>query len=103
MFSASPGQIEAEFIRWVRIPAGLAVQVCRIEWDGPYTSHSHWETFQILPLQASVSKQQSALQRLRRRKKYFGTCRDCGEWQPSGWMHDARICQGCAPHYGVIY
>lgn len=103
MFSESPGQIEAEFIRWVRVPDGLALQVCRIVWEGAHTPHSVWDTFEILPLHAGSELQQSALQRLRRSKKYFGTCRDCGQWQPRGWMHDARICQGCAPHYRVIY
>jgi formylmethanofuran dehydrogenase subunit E len=39
-----------------------------------------------------------------RKKQFFGRCQECGELNPSGWMHDSKICQHCAEtNHGVVY
>lgn len=40
----------------------------------------------------------------RRRLRTFRTCSLCGEHNPPEWMHDARVCQGCASSkLGILY
>lgn len=37
-------------------------------------------------------------------RRFFMPCRECGEKQPKGWMHDSKICQCCASkNHGVVY
>jgi rRNA maturation endonuclease Nob1 len=42
--------------------------------------------------------------RISKLKKYFQRCQECDKLKPVGWMHDSKICQGCAQKkHGVVY
>ena len=94
-----------DFIRTVPFPdGGTVVEVCVISWPHPHEPESTWVTAAELPPGATAAEHDRAVAKVLRDRKYFRVCRDCGERKPVGWMHDIKICQGCAEkHHGVCH
>ena len=91
-----------EFIRVERDADQVRIMVCKIHWDGPYTPVSTWVIGMELPATATETKVNSATASILEDVRYFRVCRECEQRKPVGWMHDDRICQGCAEaNHGV--
>jgi len=96
--------LRKEFIRIDKTGSGVEVHVCTISWEGSHTPVSKWVRGQELRREASKAEIDKAVALLLEDTQYFRVCRECDERNPIGWMHDERICQGCAErNHGVVY
>ena len=96
----------AQFLRTVPSApdGGTVIEVCEISWPHPHEPEGTWVTVTELPAGASQERIDRQISKILRNRKYFRVCQECGERKPVGWMHNARICQGCAEkHHGVCY
>ena len=92
-----------EFIRVEKGESEVGLLVRTIDWEG-HTPFSIWEDAISLPATASDEDIQSASVRILDDPAYFRICTGCNERNPNGWMHDDKICQGCAQeNHGIIY
>ncbi len=95
-------EIKREFIRVA--PSGRRVQVAMISWNGPHTPSTEWVNFRSIPENTTPDEIEKAMNQALARKSYFLRCQTCKQLNPLGWMHDDRICQGCAERdLGVDY
>ena len=93
-----------EFVRVESAEKELRIFIREIRWDGPYTPISTWALARTLPATSSESEIENAITRSLEDDGYFKVCNECGERKPLGWMHDGRICQGCAEvNHGVVH
>ena len=93
-----------EFVRVDRTDKKLQILVRKIRWEGPHTPISTWVIGKSLPATASEAEIEEATARILEDSGYFQVCNECGERKPFGWMHDGRICQGCAQtSHGIVY
>lgn len=93
-----------EFFRIERETQETRILVRMISWDGPYTPVSKWVPGLTLSDDASATDVDEAISTLLQDPKFFCLCEECSERKPVGWMHDERICQGCASrNHGVVY
>jgi len=100
----SDTDLRKEFIRIDETAARVQILVRRISWDGPATPVSDWVVGRELPEGATETEVEEALTLLLENSEYFRECAECRERNPVGWMHDERICQGCAQrNHGVVY
>ena len=59
---------------------------------------------QDLPATATETEVTSATANILDDARYFRVCRECEQRKPAGWMHNDRLCQGCAEAvHGVVY
>lgn len=94
-----------EFTR-ARIDGAVVVlEVQLISWAaGPHCPESTW--VEVKRLASGTDTLETARQRrqLLERRRYFRICARCSERNPVGWMHDSRLCQGCAERtLGVVH
>ena len=93
-----------EFVRVERDADQVRIMVREIHWDGPHTPVSTWVLGQELPVTATETEVNSATLSILDDARYFRPCRECEQRKPVGWMHDDRICQGCAEaNHGVVH
>lgn len=94
-------EIRQEFIRVNR--PGNRLEVMTISWDG-HTPTSTWVLFEELPDNAGPAEIEAAMDRALTSKLFFNRCHRCEQIKPLGWMHDSKVCQGCAERYdGVVH
>jgi len=97
-------ELREEFVRVDRTDKKIHILVREIRWDGPHTPVSTWAVGKSLLATASEAEIEEATARILEDDGYFLTCHECSERKPLGWMHDGRICQGCAQtSYGIVY
>ena len=102
--SNNDAQIIKEFIKVEKTDVYVKILVKHISWSGPHEPHSEWMEEDTLPGKVSQSEIQDAVKRVLENGRHFGVCQECGERNPTGWMHNDRICQGCAQaNYGIVY
>ncbi len=93
-----------EFLKVDRTESGIRILVRRIRWNGPAEPVSTWVVGQDLHPAATKAETEAAARGILEDDHYFRVCRECGERNPLGWMHDEAICQGCASdNHGVVY
>ena len=93
-----------EFVRVERAQNEVQILVRQIRWEGPHTPVSTWAVGKSLPGTASEAEIEDAANRILEDDAYFQVCNECGERKPHGWMHDGRICQGCAvANHGIVH
>lgn len=96
-------EVMREFLRTLRTPDYLLIEVLTITWEGAHTPISTWKPGVTRPATTPENKVQQAQQRLLNTRRWFKVCQECGERQPNGWMHDSKMCQGCAEKHGVVF
>ncbi len=97
-------ELRKEFIRIETTQNEVQILVREIRWEGPHTPISTWAVGKSLPATASEIEIENATARILEDGGYFQVCNECGEHKPLGWMHDGRICQGCAvANHGVVH
>jgi hypothetical protein len=93
-----------EFVRVERTESRVRIRVREIRWKGPHTPVSTWAIAQDLPGTATEAEADAAAASILHDSRYFLTCHECGKRNPLGWMHNGRICQGCAEaNHGVVH
>jgi hypothetical protein len=97
-------EIIKEFVSIEEIEGEVVLSVRIIEWDGPHAPISHSVEVRRFAGHAGDDITKKAIKAVLRKKQFFGRCQECGELNPSGWMHDSKICQHCAEtNHGVVY
>ena len=81
------------FVRVRRGDDALVIEVREITWDGQ-TPVESWAVVRLMELSAFPSEVEAARTGALQDAHYFGTCSECGERCPRGWMEGA-VCQGC--------
>lgn len=94
-------EIRNDFIRIERTDGSVEIHVLRIGWDGQIPV-DRWELAVTLNHPVNEFIIQREIEKIFDRKRYFKTCDDCGERNPSGWM-DGRICHECQEKQGVVF
>lgn len=93
-----------EFVRIEWTDDRVRIFVREIHWDGPHTPVSTWVDAGDLPATATETEASAAAARVLEDARYFRVCRECEQRKPVGWMHNGRICQGCAEvNHGVVH
>ena len=94
-------EIKLEFIRLS--PDGSHLQVKTISWNGHVPTDA-WIDYDPISEDASPTNVDAAMNKALADTRYFSRCQKCQTLKPDGWMHDSKICQGCAQqHLGVAY
>jgi hypothetical protein len=89
--------------------ARAAIGWLDIEWGGPGTPvevlRDRVELMVGSDRAASIRRLEAALGAARQaRRRHLARCASCGKLFVPGYMHDDRLCQGCAPReLGVVY
>ena len=97
-------ELREEFIRIEKTQGGIQILVREIRWEGPHTPISTWAIARTLPATASESEIENIVACVVGDRGYFRACLECGEKKPIGWMHNERICQGCAEaNHGIVH
>jgi len=91
------------FIRQKAVGDSVHLLVCVINWDGPATPITRWKVAARINVTDSEEKLDAEIELILRDKRYFGICKECGERNPTGWMHSNELCQSCAEKFGVVY
>jgi len=96
--------LRKEFIRVHEKDAGVQISVCTIGWEGPHTPVSKWVVGREFHGDVNAVDLGEATTLLLEDTQYFRICQECGERNPVGWMHDKRICHGCAQrNHRIVY
>lgn len=84
---------------------GVAVlQVLVITWLNPGHPQTSWHSLLTLDDPTDSSAILAARRKVLEDRRYFAVCQECSERNPTGWMHDRKICQGCAQrNHRVVY
>lgn len=97
-------ELRKEFIRVEKSEEKVEISVREIRWEGPHAPIHTWAVGKSLPATASEAEIEKATAVILEDDGYFQVCDECGERKPLGWMHDGRICQGCAvANHGVVH
>jgi hypothetical protein len=97
-------QITKEFIKIEKGHTSMKLFVKEIVWEGPHTPTENWILISKVGSDVDKPKVDEMVRAILMNEKYFKTCGECGEIKPDGWMHDNKICQGCATkNHGVVY
>jgi hypothetical protein len=98
-------ELREEFVRLEERPDGrcdVLIQV--IHWPHPHTPSAEWVLWKRLHEPGSGTEREVIARQALKDERFFGTCKECGERNPKGWMHSASLCQGCAQgNHGVVY
>jgi hypothetical protein len=91
--------------QFIRISAsGNRLEVGTISWDGPHTPTNKWVDFGPIPKTAGAVEINALMGKTLVCKRFFRRCETCKMLKPLGWMHDTKICQGCAERdLGVVH
>ena len=82
----------------------VTVLVYTIKWLTPYRPRSQWVVARRRSSLDSEAEARVLVEEVLRDPALFGTCEECGDHNPRGWMHSAILCQGCAlTGHGVVY
>lgn len=94
-----------EFTRAREEGVDVVLEVRVIDWEaGPHTPHANWIEVGRIAVGSDAAMISGARGRLLKRRRFFRVCSLCAERTPVGWMHDSRICHGCAERtLGVVY
>ena len=93
-----------EFIRVEARGDRIQVLVCEVSWDSPYEPVSTWTPAKKLPSGSPPEEVAAVVEGLVHDRRYFQVCTECSVRKPAGWMHDEKLCQGCAQRVlGVVY
>ena len=103
--SRDPARSAEEFVRLVRArDEEVTVLVYTTKWLTPYTPRSQWVVAGRRSSLDSEAEARMLVEEVLRDPAFFGTCEECGDHNPRGWMHSAILCQGCAlTGHGVVY
>jgi hypothetical protein len=94
-------EIKLEFIR--SSSDGSRLQIKTISWDGHVPTDA-WINYDSVSEDASPADVDAAMNKALADTRYFSRCQKCQTLNPDGWMHDSKICQGCAePYLSVAY
>jgi hypothetical protein len=97
-------QITKEFIKVEKGKTSTKLFVKKITWEGPHTPTENWISISEVGSNSDKAAVDEMIKAILMNEKYFKTCEESGEINPEGWMHDHKICQGCAAkHHGVVY
>jgi hypothetical protein len=97
-------QIIKECIKVEKTDLYVKILVEHTSWLRPHEPYSEWMEGETLPGKVSQSEIQDAVKRVIENHRHFRVCQECGDRKPTGWMHNDRICQGCAEaNYGIVY
>lgn len=97
-------EVIKEFIHVERKENALVFYATIIEWEGSHTPVS--EPVEVYRSEELLNEKeiQNRVMEITRMRSFFLRCTECGELNPVGWMHDEKICQGCAQmNHGIIY
>jgi hypothetical protein len=104
MVKMNQQQIIKEFIKVEKGNTSTKLFVKEIKWESPHTPTEDWILISEVGFYADKAKVDEMIKAILMNEKYFKTCEECDEINPDGWMHDNKICQGCATkHHGVVY
>jgi len=83
----------------------LVLEVAVISWRaGPHTPETNFVEVCRMAIHTAPEEISRARRALLDRRRFFKVCSMCHERNPVGWMHDAKVCQGCAErHLGVVH
>jgi hypothetical protein len=99
-----PQRILKEFIKIEKCKTSTQLFVKEIIWESPHTPTENWILISEVDSNSDKATVDEMIKAILMNEKYFKTCKECGEINPDGWMHDNKICQGCATkHHGVVY
>ena len=92
-------------MRLVRTRDGeVTLLVYTTKWLTPYTPRSQWVVARRRSSPDSEAVGKALVEEVLRDPAFFGTCGECGDHNPRGWMHSESLCQGCAQTgHGVVY
>ena len=97
-------QIKREFFKIEKGKILTKLFVKGIKWEGPHSPTAKWTLINEVDSNSDTEKVDEMIKAILMNEKYFKTCEECGEINPDGWMHDDKICQGCAEkNHGVVY
>jgi len=96
--------LREDFIQIDKTGGKTQIHVCTITWEGPHSPVSRWVLAGEFGEEVGADEVEKAVTDLLSDRQYFRVCRECKERNPIGWMHDKRICQGCAErNHGVVH
>ena len=82
----------------------VTVLVYTIKWLTPCRPRSQWVVARRRSSLDSEAKARVLVEEVLRDPAFFGTCGECGDHKPRGWMDSETLCQGCAQaNHGVVY
>jgi hypothetical protein len=97
-------ELRDEFVRVERTESQVRILVREIHWDGPHTPISTWATANSLPATGTEAEASAAAAGVLEDAGYFRVRGESEQRKPVGWMHNGRICQGCAEaNHGVVH
>ena len=100
----SDAKLIEKFIRVEPRGDRIQVLVCEVSWDSPYEPVFTWTPAKKLPSGSPPEEVAAVVQGLVKNRRYFQVCTACSVRVPKGWMHDGKLCQGCAQRVlGVVY
>lgn len=96
-------RVIAQFTRARLLPEGWVVEYRELEWPHPAQPVTHWRVVGKLPASATEAEARQARMALADQRQLFPVCTRCHELNPTGWMSDCQICQGCAAGDGAVH
>lgn len=102
MLTRQARRVIAEFTRARLLPEGWVLEYRQLKWPHPSEPRTRWRVVGKLPASATAQEVLQARMALADQRELFPVCTRCHELNPTGWMHDRRICQGCAADDGVV-
>lgn len=100
----SEEEVIEEFIKVYKDRDQVRFYVRRIDWDGPHTPITTTVNVSSFDGEMDDEAIRAEVMRISKDSKHFRRCKECGERNPFGWMHDSKICQSCAErNHGVVY
>ena len=103
MMTRQARRVIAEFTRARLLPEGWVLEYRQLEWPHPAEPVTHWQVVGKLPASATELEVLKARMALADQRELFQVCTRCHELNPTGWMQNLQICQGCAAEDGAEY
>ena len=98
-----PASHESDEVMVQRSDNGVGVYVLSLGWDGPHTQVFTYKLAEQVPADVSEQEIEKAVEKIKKSKKYFGTCEACGERVFTGYMLGG-CCHACASsEHGVVF
>lgn len=104
MAPVNDDKIVEEFIRVDRLPSSTRIFVGVVTWLAVSEPRKDRVEVASLPAEASASDIAGAVANCLEDRRWFGTCDDCGERNPVGWMDEPALCMGCDErNHGAVH